>query len=113
MRITMKSRRWVMALLVAAITAVEVGAMDSIEKNESDVERSVCGFLREPFAFWSFQLRAGAPDAKRMRIIPRVERLSFTTRDGRSLGGYKLRAVAPWGYLLVAQECHAGGPNHR
>ncbi|CAN5794236.1 hypothetical protein BH20PSE1_BH20PSE1_26560 [soil metagenome] len=31
--------------------------MDSIEKSESEVERSVCGFLREPFAFWSFQLR--------------------------------------------------------
>ena len=29
--------------------------------------------------------------------------MSFTTRDGRSLGGYKLRAVAPWGYLLVPQ----------
>ncbi len=92
-----------MVLLVAAIMAVDVGAMDSIEKTESDVERSVCGFLREPFAFWSFQLTAGAPDAKRMRTIPRIERLSFTTRDGRSLGGYKLRAVAPWGYLVVAQ----------
>ena len=83
--------------------AVEVSAMDSIEKTESDVERNVSSFLREPFAFWAFQLTAGAPDAKRMRTIPRVERLSFTTRDGRSLGGYKLRAVAPWGYLLVAQ----------
>ncbi|MGH8626651.1 MAG: alpha/beta fold hydrolase, partial [Gammaproteobacteria bacterium] len=72
-------------------------------KNEPDLERSICGLLREPLAFWSFRLAAGAPDAKRLRSIRDSEHLSFRTRDGRSLGGYKLRAVKPWGYLLVAQ----------
>ena len=95
--------RWLMILLSATMGWEAVGSTGFAKKNESDVEKSVCGFLREPFAFWSFQLTAGAPDAKRIRTIPRIERLSFTTRDGRSLGGYKLRAVAPWGYLLVAQ----------
>jgi hypothetical protein len=54
-------------------------------------------------AFWSFRLAAGAPDATRVRAIHGIERLSFTTRDGRRLGGYRLRAIEPWGYLLVAQ----------
>jgi hypothetical protein len=72
-------------------------------------------------AFWQFRRVAGAPDAGRIRSIRDIERLSFTTRDGRELGGYKLRAApnppganrrretalagasAPPGYLLVAQ----------
>jgi len=90
---------------------------------EPDPESSVCGVLREPLAFWQFRRVAGAPDASRIRSIRDIERLSFTTRDGRVLGGYKLRAVThpdreagpagttrkeegpghPRGYLLVAQ----------
>ncbi len=88
---------------------------------ESDPESSVCGALREPLAFWQFRRVAGAPDAGHIRLIRDIERLSFTTRDGRELGGYKLRAApnppganrpretalagasARRGYLLVAQ----------
>ncbi len=95
--------RWLMILLSVTMGREEVGSADVVMKNEPDLERSVCGLLREPLAFWSFRLSAGAPDAKRLRSIPDSEHLSFTTRDGRSLGGYKLRAVKPWGYLLVAQ----------
>lgn len=69
----------------------------------SDLEDSVCGIVREPLAFWQFRRAAGAPDASRIRSIRNIERLSFTTRDGRELGGYKLRADNPQGYLLVAQ----------
>ncbi|MGH8470010.1 MAG: hypothetical protein ACREVY_13815 [Gammaproteobacteria bacterium] len=36
---------------------------------EADLEATVCGFLREPVAFWSFRRAAGAPDAKRLRSI--------------------------------------------
>jgi len=70
---------------------------------QTDLETSVCGFLREPLAFWSFRNAAGAPDAARVAGIRDIEQLSFTTRDGRKLGGYKLRAADPKGYLLVAQ----------
>lgn len=70
---------------------------------EPDLESSVCGVLREPLAFWQFRWVAGAPDARRIRSIREIERLSFTTLDGRELGGYKLRAANPRGYLLVAQ----------
>ena len=70
---------------------------------ESDLESSVCGFLREPLAFWQFRMVAGTPDASRVKSIRDIERLSFATGDGRVLGGYKLRAENPQGYLLVAQ----------
>ncbi len=94
---------WLMILLSATLGCEAVGSTGFARNTESDLEETVCGVLREPFAFWSFRLAAGTPDAKRLRGIHNVERLSFTTRDGRSLGGYKLRAVKPWGYLLVAQ----------
>ena len=70
---------------------------------EDDLESSVCGFLREPLAFWQFRMVAGKPDASRVKSIRNIEPLKFTTRDGRELGGYKLRALNPRGYLLVAQ----------
>ena len=70
---------------------------------EPNLESSVCGVVREPLAFWQFRWVAGAPDASRIRSIRDIERLSFSTRDGRELGGYKLRAANPQGYLLVAQ----------
>ena len=70
---------------------------------EPDLESSVCGFLREPLAFWQFRMVAGTPDASRVKSIRNIEQLSFATRDGRELGGYKLRAANPRGYLLVAQ----------
>jgi len=72
-------------------------------KPPSDLETPVCGIVREPLAFWQFRRAAGAPDAGRVRSIRGIERLSFPTGDGRMLGGYRLRAADPRGYLLVAQ----------
>ncbi len=68
-----------------------------------DPETSVCGWLREPLAFWQFRRAAGAPDARRVAHIRDLERIAFTTRDGRTLGGYHLRSRSPQGFLLVAQ----------
>jgi len=70
---------------------------------DPDPEASVCGSLREPLAFWLFRQGAGSANAGRVAGIADIERITFTTRDGRQLGGYKLRAAAPTGYLLVAQ----------
>ncbi len=70
---------------------------------EPDLEGSVCGFPREPLAFWQFRMAAGRSDASRVKPIRNIQQLSFATRDGRVLGGYKLRAKNPQGYLLVAQ----------
>lgn len=71
--------------------------------SEPDPETSVCGALREPLAFWLFRRAAGHADAGHVAGIRDIERITFTTRDGRQLGGYKLGATAPVGYLLVAQ----------
>ena len=93
--------RWAMMLLLV-IGVAGCHSMPSVKKEEMDLERSVCGALREPLAFWLFRRAAGAPDAARVASLRDLERLAFTTRDGRRLGGYKLRAAKPQGYLLVA-----------
>jgi alpha-beta hydrolase superfamily lysophospholipase len=89
--------------LVTVFLSIQACAMVQAKSAEPDLESSVCGALREPLAFWQFRLAAGAPDASRVRAIRGIEPLSFTTRDGRRLGGYALRAANPRGYLLVAQ----------
>jgi alpha/beta superfamily hydrolase len=66
-------------------------------------ELAVCGALREPFTFWLWRRLAGAPNAQRIARLKDVEPIKFTTPDGRQLGGYKLSAASPKGYLLVAQ----------
>src|ERR687891_679726 len=94
--------RWAIVLILVVMLILGCGGMVSIKKDESDLERSVCGFLREPLAFWLFRRAAGTPDARRVSSIRDIEPLSFMTGDGRRLGGYKLRAAKPQGYLLVA-----------
>ena len=79
------------------------GGLNLAMASEPDPEVSVCGSLREPLAFWLFRRAAGSADAGRVAGIPDIERIAFTTRDGRQLGGYRLRAAVPTGYLLVAQ----------
>jgi predicted esterase len=93
-------RRVAQMMIILSIWAC---AMTPANNPASDLEDSVCGSVREPLAFWQFRQAAGAPDASRIRSIRNIERLSFSTRDGRELGGYKLRADNPQGYLLVAQ----------
>jgi len=74
-------------------------------------EQIVCG-LKEPLIFWLWSSQAGRPGQKRLRGLRNVEDISFTTRDGRILRGYKLAAkgnagnnlaVNAKGYLLVLQ----------
>ena len=89
--------------LMTVILSIEACAMSHAIKPASDLEDSVCGIVYEPMTFWQFRWTAGAPDEKRVRSIRNIARLSFTTRDGRKLGGYKLSAANPQGYLLVAQ----------
>ena len=93
------ARVWLMTMILS----IGICTMSHAKNIEPHLENSVCGFLREPLAFWQFRRAAGTADASRVRSIRDIERLSFTTRDGRELGGYKLRADDPQGYLLVAQ----------
>jgi alpha/beta superfamily hydrolase len=70
---------------------------------EADVETAVCGSVREPLMFWLWRSTAGSPNPVRVAQIANLEQIRFTTRDGIELGGYKLAAKSPAGYLLVAQ----------
>jgi alpha-beta hydrolase superfamily lysophospholipase len=84
-------------LLLALMSGpANAGAADA-----DGAETSVCGSLREPLAFWLFRSVAGAADARRIAGIHEIERLELKTRDGRTLGGYRLRHPDPRGYLLV------------
>lgn len=96
-------RRTPMALMLAMVVACNSHGPGRAMAGEPDPEASVCGALREPLAFWAFRHGAGSVDAGRVAGIADIERIAFTTRDGRQLGGYRLRAPAASGYLLVAQ----------
>lgn len=90
---------WAWLLTAAMGSATALPAMAAPDNPET----SVCGFLREPLAFWLFRRAAGAPDAQRVAGIRDIERIRFETSDKRALGGYRLRASgSPAGYLLVA-----------
>ena len=67
-----------------------------------NTEAAVCGAFREPFMFWLWHRMAGAADPQALVNIPGLERLTFNTRDGITLAGYKLAAENPTAYLLVA-----------
>lgn len=74
-----------------------------------ELEKSVCG-IKEPFVFWLWSSMAGKPDTAHIGGLSNVEDISVQTVDGRTLRGYKLKALAPGGasghaqgYLLVIQ----------
>ena len=96
-------RRTLTILALAAVVACVIHGPSPAMAGEPDPEASVCGALREPLAFWAFRHGAGSVHAGRVAGIADIERIAFTTRDGRQLGGYLLRAPAATGYLLVAQ----------
>lgn len=90
-------------LTLATVVACSTPGPGPAMAGEPDPEASVCGALREPLAFWAFRRGAGSVQAGRVAGLADIERITFTTRDGRQLGGYRLRVPAASGYLLVAQ----------
>jgi alpha/beta superfamily hydrolase len=79
------------------------------ERSDDGLEQSVCG-LKEPFVFWLWRRAAGAADHSRVLHERDIEDISLTTRDGRLIRGYRLKAVADAaapskakGYLLLTQ----------
>jgi alpha/beta superfamily hydrolase len=93
----------VFILVLFLLGAPMANDRQSVAAPTPDVEVAVCGSFREPFMFWLWQLVAGSPNPQRLAHVKNVERLQFTTRDGITLGGYKLTASNAKGYLLVAQ----------
>ena len=78
------------------------------DPKNSPVEQSICG-LKEPIYFTQWSNAAGEPDTSRIAGIANIEDISLTTKDGRILRGYKLKASlgesrsTAKGYLLVVQ----------
>lgn len=97
----MSSKLYLTVLFVVTVFLVQ-GTKLSAEE-ESIYEQAVCGKLREPIAFWLWQRMAGHPDKTRVSHIQNIQPIEFKTRDGIILGGYKLAARVPRGYILVAQ----------
>ncbi len=90
--------RYGIFFLLLLIMGAKSNGIDSHE-----AERAVCGSIREPFTFWLWRRLAGAPDPQLVSGLKNLETIGFASGDGTPLGGYKLAAAAPKGYLLVAQ----------
>jgi alpha/beta superfamily hydrolase len=91
-----------MAIFLVWLIFAASGARTALTQ-EVDVETAVCGSVREPFMFWLWSTMAGSPNPKRIAHIKNLEQIRFKTRDDTELGGYKLAATNPKGYLLVVQ----------
>jgi len=97
------SWRVLLAILISLLLVAHTASdLRSAMAQRDDVETAVCGSIREPFMFWLWRSMAGSPSPKRLTHIRDVEQIQFKTRDGIELGGYKLAAPNPKGYLLVA-----------
>ena len=75
----------------------------------TDREKSICGFIKEPFVFWMWSSLTPKPSNNRVAGIKNVEPIEFKTTDNRTLAGYKYYAhddtgnrVSPKGYVLMA-----------
>ena len=85
-------------------------AFAATDPSTEDPEQTVCGWFKERLAFAAWSAVAGAPNPQAWRGVPGAAPVSFKTRDGRALAGYKISArPAPpgvgrrSGFLLVAQ----------
>ena len=96
-------RGQLLALSLSIMTMAPAAANTTADK----LERSVCGWLREPLAFALWSRAAGRPADRVARRVDgaRVEPVTHRTADGRSLHGFRLRPeTAPGaGFVLVAQ----------
>jgi alpha/beta superfamily hydrolase len=97
-------------LILLAFLALFAGVTLAVQEDGAmGLEQSVCG-LKEPLMFWLWSRMAGGPNADRLAGLRNLEDIAFTTKDGRLLRGYELKAggpdgqpSAPRGYLLVMQ----------
>jgi alpha/beta superfamily hydrolase len=99
----LQGRSQILLFVLILIVTLVPGAISVTRAQESDIETAVCGCIREPLAFWLWHRLAGTPDEKRLAGVTDVESIRFRTRDGKTLGGYKLVAANPKGCVLVAQ----------
>lgn len=91
--------------LMTLVLAMTIGS--TIAAETENLEESVCGSIKEPFAFWMWSGVAGKPNPEAASNVPNAEPLEHKTKDGRFLKGYKLKSTLPGGAVvgsvLVAQ----------
>lgn len=94
-------------ILWLTLSSMTLAATDP---STEDPEQTVCGWFKERLAFAAWSAVAGAPNPQAWRGVQGAAPISFKTRDGRALAGYKISAKpAPpgaaghSGFLLVAQ----------
>src|ERR1043166_8807335 len=73
-----------------------------------NLEETVCGWFKERMAFAAWSRAAGAPNPNAWRSVSNTAPITYKTRDGRTLRGYKISAqtgpsVSRTGFILVAQ----------
>ncbi len=72
------------------------------------LEKSTCGWFREPIAFFSWRAMARSVPVAPILNKERIDTVAFTTKDGRVLSGYRVRPKGSIGdrargYVLLAQ----------
>jgi len=93
-------------LLIASFALTCLLGARAFTMNENpkklDIQTAVCGAVREPLMFWLWHTMAGSANPRALSNVRALEPLKFQSRDGLTLGGYKLAAENPKSYLLVA-----------
>lgn len=100
--------RWARSVYIPALIiicgATQTALGQEIETGNREI--AVCGWVTEVTGFALWRMMAGRPNPARIRGIPNLSSIEFTTSDKRVLRGYKLTPPPPAeikGYVLVAQ----------
>src|ERR1051325_5567225 len=91
-------------LAVRSLAVFMIGCV--FARSSEDPEATVCGWFRERAAFASWSHSAGVSDDTLWHSIPGAAPITYATRDGRTLRGYRLSASGDTtrkGFVLVAQ----------
>jgi len=91
-------------LAISLLLVLSCTSLTDESEKQMELETSVCG-IKEPFLFWLWSSMAGSADESRLVGLEGVEDISFTSKDGKLLRGYRLasRTEKIKGYLLVIQ----------
>jgi alpha-beta hydrolase superfamily lysophospholipase len=96
----------IIRLLLAICSCLTLGACALLSEPDGP-EAAVCGWIKEPLVFALWSHTAGKPHPEWAKHFPSAEAVTYTTKDGHILSGYKLRSTATngavLGTLLVAQ----------
>lgn len=86
---------------------VLISACSAPSSATPDLEKTVCGALKEPLVFWMWHRAAGNPAPSNIEMVANARAIDYLTVDGRRLRGYHLRQTAKDGVrrgsLLLAQ----------